>query len=456
MLGFAFLLPVLTWPEAAAAAILVLLFNIFLLPQLAPELIERSQPPQASRENEHQSRASLISISSASTGMVSYPLAVLLLILFYRREMYVVGAVWAMMAVGDVCAGIAGEAAPGPALPYNGRKTWPGFVAFVLAGTAGAYVLARWLAPVPDPSRPLPFLMPTPGKLLMICAATALVGALVESIPVGLDEDLTVSLVAGGFMYCISLIDSAALAGNLPYLKRRVVFALIVNLAFALVAFWLKAVDRSGAAVGLVLGIAIYMGFGWKSFALLVAFFSLGSFATRLGYAHKHARGTAERRGGARSWREAVANSLASAFFALLAIATRHEGAFLVALTASLAEAAGDTVSSEIGQWISPRAYLVTTLEPVRSGEHGGVSLVGSAAGLTALALVVLLGYLLGVTSPGGVLIAFAGAVTGNLLDSVLGATLERAGLVTNGIVNFAGTSLAGGVALAVALHRGM
>jgi uncharacterized membrane protein len=50
---------------------------------------------------------------------------------------------------------------------------------------------------------------------------------------------------------------------------------------------------------------------------------------------------------------------------------------------------------------------------------------------------------------------ALAAAVAGNLFDSVLGATLERRGLVTNGIVNFAGTSFAGALALAFALHMG-
>jgi uncharacterized membrane protein len=47
-------------------------------------------------------------------------------------------------------------------------------------------------------------------------------------------------------------------------------------------------------------------------------------------------------------------------------------------------------------------------------------------------------------------------AVAGNLLDSLLGATLERRGLVTNGMVNFASTSFAGGLALSLALHLGL
>ena len=61
----------------------------------------------------------------------------------------------------------------------------------------------------------------------------------------------------------------------------------------------------------------------------------------------------------------------------------------------------------------------------------------------------------MGLCGRAGIIIALAAALTGNLLDSVLGATLERRGLITNGIVNFAGTSFAGAVALAIALHLG-
>jgi uncharacterized protein (TIGR00297 family) len=293
------------------------------------------------------------------------------------------------------------------------------------------------------------------STVLLVCAATALVGAAVESVPIRLDDNATVPLVCGGFMFCIFLMERSALHSNLPYLGRRVILAAAVNLLLALLALALKMVTRSGAVCGFLLGVAVYMGWGYKSFLLMLGFFVLGSLATRIGYAKKAGRGVAERRGGARSWREALANSLAGAFFALLVITTHHEAAFLLALVGAFAEAAGDTVSSEIGQWISNRAYLITTFRPVPAGENGAVSLGGTAAGVAASALIVSLAFALGLCGRGSAIVAMGAAVAGNLLDSVLGATLERRGLVTNGIVNFAATSFAGAVALAVALHRG-
>ena len=254
-------------------------------------------------------------------------------------------------------------------------------------------------------------------------------------------------------------MERSAFQSNLPYLGHRIILAIAVNLAFACLAYALHAASRSGAFCGFLLGTAIYLGYGYKSFLLLFGFVLLGSVATRVGYSRKAARGVAERRGGARSWREALANLLVAASCALLVITTHHQAAFLIALVAVLAEAAGDTISSEIGQWTSDRAYLITTLQPCPAGVDGGISLTGTAAGFAASAIIVGLGLGLGLCGPyrfAGPAIALGAAWAGNLFDSFAGATVQRSGLATNGLVNFAGTSFAGALALGLALHLGL
>lgn len=432
MLSFALLLPFLTWLEAAGAALLALTFNLFILPRL--ELDLGKQPTRGVGEAR----------PVQWTGIVAYPVSVLVLILLYGRRMEVVGAVWAVMALGDGFASVAGESLRGPAIPWNRGKTWSGFAAFIAIGTLGSFALARWINPA------IPEL-----KLLIVCAATATVGAVVETLPIALDDNISVPLVCGGFMYCTLLIEWSALESNLPYLGVRVLLAIGINAVFALAALALRMVNRSGALIGFLMGALIYMGYGYKTFLVLLTFFVLGSVATRLGYARKAARGIAEERSGARSWREASANTLAAAFFSVLVITTHYEAAFLAAFVAAMAEAAGDTISSEIGQWLSGRAYMITTLKPVPAGLDGGISLVGTLAGIGASAVIVAAGYALGLCRPGTAIVAFIAAGAGNLFDSYLGATIERRGLVGNGIVNFAGTSFAGGLALGLllALH---
>ncbi len=428
MLSFALLLPFLTWAEAAGAALAALAFNLFVLPRLELDLGKQAGGEAATRP-------------VPWTGIVAYPVSVLVLILLYGRRMEVVGAVWAIMALGDGFASVAGETLRGPAIPWNRGKTWSGFAAFIAAGTLGSFALARWI----DLSLPEP-------KILLVCAATAVVGAVVETLPIGLDDNISVPLICGGFMYCVLLMQWSALESNLPYLGVRVMLAIGINAVFALAALAIRVVNRSGAAMGFLMGAIIYMGYGYKSFLVLLAFFVMGSVATRLGYARKAAMGVAEGRKGARSWREATANTLAAAFFSVLVITTHYEAAFLVAFIAALAEAAGDTISSEIGQWLSGRAYMITTLKPVPAGQDGGISLLGTLAGIGASAAIIAVACALGLCGPGTAVVAFIAAGAGNLFDSYLGATIERRGLVGNGTVNFAGTSFAGGLALGLVL----
>ena len=429
MLAFALLLPFLTWAEAAGAALVALFFNLFVLPRLDLDL---GKPAVGAEAESHPVQW---------TGIVAYPVSVLILVLLFGRHMEVVGAVWAIMALGDGFASVAGEGLRGHAVPWNKGKTWSGFFAFVAAGTLGSFALGRWIEPS------LPEL-----KFLLACAATAVVGAVVETLPIGLDDNISVPLICGGFMYCALLVQWSALQSNLPYLGVRVLLAIAINGVFALVALALRTVNRSGAVMGFLMGAIIYMGYGYKSFLVLLAFFVLGTVATRLGYARKAARGVAESRRGARSWREATANTLAAAFFSILVITTHYEAAFLVAFIAALAEAAGDTISSEIGQWLSGRAYMITTFKPVPAGRDGGVSLAGTLAGMSASVVIVAVAYALGLCRPGFAVVALVAAGAGNLFDSYLGATIERRGLVGNGMVNFAGTSFAGGLALGILL----
>ncbi len=60
---------------------------------------------------------------------------------------------------------------------------------------------------------------------------------------------------------------------------------------------------------------------------------------------------------------------------------------FALAL-AALAEAAADTVSSEIGQVLGGRPRMITTLRAVDPGRDGAMSLAGTLAGVVAAAVV--------------------------------------------------------------------
>ena len=119
-------------------------------------------------------------------------------------------------------------------------------------------------------------------------------------------------------------------------------------------------------------------------------------------------------------------------------------------MLAALAEAAADTVSSEIGQILGGRPRLITSFRQVEPGTDGAISLAGTLAGLAAGCVVAAIG----TVSLGGdaslFWLASAGAVFGLLFDSLLGALLERRGWLNNDAVNFLSTISAAAFALAL------
>ncbi|HEX4953340.1 MAG TPA: DUF92 domain-containing protein [Thermoanaerobaculia bacterium] len=197
----------------------------------------------------------------------------------------------------------------------------------------------------------------------------------------------------------------------------------VVVAAFAVAALGLRAVDRSGAAVGWVLGTAVWATLGWPGFALLGLFVVTASALTRLGWAEKVARGLAEGRGGRRGARHALANLSVAVLAAMLAALRPEEPWWPLAFAGALAAALADTTGTEVGKAWGRRAFSPTTLRGVPPGTLGAVSLEGTAASAVAALLLGLAGAGLGLyplgSTPAVALAGFLAAVFESLLSSV-------------------------------------
>jgi uncharacterized protein (TIGR00297 family) len=198
----------------------------------------------------------------------------------------------------------------------------------------------------------------------------------------------------------------------------------------------------------------------WRTFIVpVLAVALLAYLATRIGRSRKEKLGTAEARRG-RSAAQVAANLGVAALgsgslVALLATniywTQRQYGILLIASLAAMAEAAADTVSSEIGQVFGGRPRMITTFRTTEPGIDGGITLIGSLAGIAAAAIVTGL-TILAIGGGWQVFnVALAAAVAGLFFDSLLGATLERRGWLNNDAVNFLSTVCASVVAASLA-----
>lgn len=242
---------------------------------------------------------------------------------------------------------------------------------------------------------------------------------------------------------------------------------------FGLVVWWLKAGTPAAAATGAAITASLMFStahypykYSWLHGGLmpLLAVFLLTFVATKIGKAKKERLGTGESKRG-RNAAQVAANLGAAALVATIAISFGWErgwpAIFISPLAiAALAEAAADTISSEIGQIFGGQPRMFITFRQVEVGTDGGVTLAGTAAGLLAAAVVAAVGTLaIADWSIGGGVwdwfvftVSVSGGVFGLFVDSLLGATLERKGLLNNDGVNFLSTVAAVAVSAALGI----
>jgi uncharacterized protein (TIGR00297 family) len=220
---------------------------------------------------------------------------------------------------------------------------------------------------------------------------------------------------------------------------------LLLSAGFAALVWLLKAATRPAAAIGFLVCMILAQQPGVHALPALVALFLLTFAATRFGRSKKESQRLAEGRSGRRA-SQIVANLGVAALCGSLGW---HAGCI-----AALAEAAADTVSSEIGQAVGGEVWLITTGRRVAAGTDGGISAAGTGAGVVAAALVVAAAAMHDGLWP-EVLLAFAAACAGLIFDSVLGATVERRGWLGNDLVNFSSTLFAAAIAVIWLLFRG-
>ena len=416
---------------AAILAAVALASNMFLLPRIGGRKLWR--------DAEHQ--------SGTSIGIILYPLAVLLLILAFYQRLEVAAAAWGILAFGDGMASIVGMSIGRSKLPWNPRKSWAGTIAYVIFGTLASTALLIW---TPRESISITSGAYSLGFALAVCFATSVLAAALESLPQGLDDNIGVPLVSGLFLLGLVLTegnwDEFFAQEGLPL---RLLIAVLVNAALAGTAYAARTVDRSGVVAGFLVGFLIYAFLDWRGYLLLLTFFIIGSACTKFGYKRKAAAKLAQENKGRRGMRHALANAGVATACALFAALTPYPVLFALAFAGAFATAAADTASSEIGQLLGRRTFLITTFRPVPRGTEGAVSLEGTLAGIFASLMIAAIGAGVGLFPWKGVLAVVIAAFLGTTFESVVGAALEKRQLLDNEALNFLNTLVGALVAAA-------
>lgn len=167
-LAFAFLLRWLSLWQAVACALAAMAYGMWVSPRINRAGV---------RENERR--------QGFSRGKFAYALAVLALILVFHDRMHVAAGAWAVLSVGDSLSNVVGRAVNGRKLPWSPDKTWAGSAAFWLGAWPAAWILVLWTAAGTGAATP------PAAAVFLACGLAAFAAAVVESLPLPLDDNLT-------------------------------------------------------------------------------------------------------------------------------------------------------------------------------------------------------------------------------------------------------------------------
>ncbi len=426
--SFALLLRVLTWWQAALCAVGALLFNMLVLPLVGGRSLYR----EADR------------MRGFPLGILLYPLSVLLLILIFPRRLDIAAATWGVLAVGDGLATLVGSRLHGRRLPWNPDKSWAGTLAFVVGGAVAGVSLACWTRPAIVPEPRLAFAIVAP-------VVAAIVAALVETLPVRLDDNVSVPTAAALTLWGASLMTAGAWQQQGADVLARLPPAIALNLLAATLGWRAATVSTSGACAGALIGIVVYACSGIVGWLLLFASYFVASATSRLGLKRKALLGIAEEREGRRGPGNALANCIVGVGAVVLAVTTPYRNLAMLAFVTALTAGGSDTVASEIGKAWGRRTFLVTSFRRVRPGTSGAISLEGTAAGVLSAFALAALAVAMGLLPHHFIWFAVVGATAGAFVESYLGATLEPTGVLDNDLLNFLNTGFAAVVAVILA-----
>ncbi|XP_027067184.1 protein PGR isoform X2 [Coffea arabica] len=229
------------------------------------------------------------------------------------------------------------------------------------------------------------------------------------------------------------------------------IVAAIISSIIAFRAYRKKSLDLSGALAGFIvmtLHIAVNFRFG----AMLLVFFFTSSKLTKYGLETKRKLDAEFKEGGQRNWIQVLSNSGIASLLVLVAwkltghqdkcLDSKESGSMVYLVSAIIGHYCccnGDTWSSELGILSDEQPRLITTLKPVRRGTNGGVTKAGLLAAAAAGSVIglafVLPGYLIASCSLDVALkqllvipISALAGVSGSVIDSLLGATLQFSG----------------------------
>nr|WP_251025529.1 DUF92 domain-containing protein [Exiguobacterium sp. s195] len=204
------------------------------------------------------------------------------------------------------------------------------------------------------------------------------------------------------------------------------VFAIFAVTCFvAYLGYRLRSLTRSGALLTVVTGTVIGFSFGWFGLYLLGVFFSTSSLASK--YRSHDKKGVDEivEKTGARDAMQVLANG-GIGILCALGYQLTNDPVYLYMYVVSIAAATSDTWGSEFGVLSKLKPRFMFTFKRVEPGTSGAVSTFGTVMSMFGALLIVISSLVFIDLSITLLLLLWVIGLTGSMIDTLLGATVQR------------------------------
>jgi uncharacterized protein (TIGR00297 family) len=215
----------------------------------------------------------------------------------------------------------------------------------------------------------------------------------------------------------------------------------VIILAGGVTAYFTGKLTLAGSISGIIIALLVFFFTGWAAFLEMAIFFILGTAATSWKANYKLEMGITGKKEERRNMAQVLANAGTAALISIVALFIKNPCLWSAMVAAAFASATADTLSSELGTIYGKRFYNILSFKRDKRGLDGVVSLEGTLIGIVGSGIIGMIhSFACGWNDY--LLILLAGTI-GNLMDSVLGASLERGRVIGNDAVNFLNTLIA-------------
>ncbi len=213
----------------------------------------------------------------------------------------------------------------------------------------------------------------------------------------------------------------------------------VIILFTAIISFKNNSLNLKAIITAGILGLIIYLIGGIPAFTALLLFFLIAEISTK--YSRKKLKTKHETR--------SISNIIGNAGIALISLILGFQIGFFGAIASSLS----DTSSAEIGMLSKKKPRLITNLkQKVTRGTDGGITCLGLIAGLLTATIIGLIHYFFYSNIYLLIIISIAG-FSGTIIDSILGAVLERKKILNNNQVNLIASLCGAMIAISLRIY---